>query len=145
MIVKLSLITRLLACVSLLLFVLLMPFEVRAAVISVPASDENALIAAIDDANSNQEDDVIELGGGLYEIQLVNNVMTGKNGLPTINSRVDFVGNDSIIQRESESEDFRLLEIESNGFLSLSNVTIRQGRSTDRRFEGGVQFSTEAC
>ena len=68
----------------------------------VPAGDVDALIAAINDANSAGAG-IIHLEGGTYTLTEVGNTIEGANGLPSITSPICINGTgagDNIIQRD---------------------------------------------
>lgn len=110
-----------------LLLLLAAPLASRAANIDVPAGDEAALIAAIDTANGNGADDVIALGAGsTYTFTTANN---GANALPVVTSTITIQGNGAIIERGGGPE-FRLIDVESTGDLTLDGVTVRGGQLT---------------
>jgi hypothetical protein len=59
---------------------------VQAAVFECPAGDVGCLIAVIDTANGNGEDDTITLRAGTYTLMVVDNTTNGNNGLPSVTS-----------------------------------------------------------
>ncbi len=110
-----------------LLLLLATPLAARAATINVPASDEAALIAAIDTANGNGEDDDIALAAGsTYTFTAANN---GANALPVVTTKITIQGNGAIVERGGGPE-FRLIDVGSTGDLTLDRVTVRGGQLT---------------
>lgn len=85
-----------------------------AAVFPVPNGDLTALKNAIKAANTNGEDDTIELAtNGYYSLTIVDN---GENGLPPIlsdnNSKLTIHGNGATIQRsDKEAKIFRIFYV----------------------------------
>ena len=88
----------------------------HAATINVPASDEAALIAAIDTANGNGEDDTIVLAASTYTFTAANNPL---NALPVVTTRITIQGNDAVVERQGAPE-FRLFEVGGSGDLKTS-------------------------
>src|SRR3989344_2002188 len=80
---------------------------------NIPPSDSNALVTAINSANSNGETDTINLGtSSTYVLTaLVSNpafdAEHGPNGLPLVISEIQINGNGSTIRRDSSSR-FRI-------------------------------------
>jgi uncharacterized repeat protein (TIGR01451 family) len=89
------------------------------------------LIAAIDTANTNGEDDVIDLGGNTFTLTVRHNTDFGYNGLPGIlsDSGHSLSIENGVIERSSAggTPSFRLLHISTGGDLTLRNVTLRNG------------------
>ena len=105
---------------------------------TVPASDVADLINTINCANSTAGDNVINLTESIYTLTLPNNSVDGGNGLPTIKSyttagRLTINGNGATIERSHAvgTPDFRILEIESNGRLTLNQVMLTNGKASD--------------
>ena len=114
---------------------------------TVNPGDINGLIAAIDKANKSAQDDTIQLAAGsTYTLNsLYNTVVTthhtsygtfslpSNNGLPSILNesiagKLMIEGNGATIQRNSQAAtDFRLFYVESNGHLTLDNLTVTNG------------------
>ncbi len=113
---------------SALLTLPLLPLAVHAADIAVPAGDEAALIAAIDTANGNGQDDVVILGAGSsYTFTAANNPL---NALPVVTSKITIQGNGAVIERQAGSPEFRLIDVGDGGDLTLDRVTVRGGAVT---------------
>jgi len=96
----------------------------QSAEFELSGGDVNALILAINTANSNNEADTITLDGSLFTLTSADN---GSNGLPVITSNITIIGNGSVIERNS-ANNFRILDINGSGDLLLDNVTIAGGR-----------------
>ncbi|MCB1743047.1 MAG: hypothetical protein KDK91_21905, partial [Gammaproteobacteria bacterium] len=117
----------------------------RAASIQVPCSP-SALVDAVNTANGNAEDDVIELASGCtYTLSAVDNVDPdyGPNGLPMVTTANALVihGNGATLARSDApgTPEFRLLDVgmaapgPAGGApqFMLDHVTIRNGRVAD--------------
>lgn len=107
-------------------------------------TDVEGLIAAINEANNNNQADVIDLGNGTFTLTAVDNHMSGPNGLPAIavndGTALNLVTiQNGTIERSSDSgtPDFRILN--NGGHLILRNVTIRRGRISSG---GGILNTT---
>lgn len=105
------------------------------AVFNIADGDITALNTAIATANSNNEDDVINLApNGTYTLTTAASVdgAAGDTGLNTITSDGGFSltinGNGAVIQRATSAPAFRILRV-SDGTLILNNVTISNGLS----------------
>lgn len=105
------------------------------AVFNIADGDINALNTAIATANSNGEDDVINLASnGTYTLTSAASIdgAAGDTGLNTITSDGGFSltinGNGAVIQRATSASAFRILRV-SDGTLIMNNVTISNGLS----------------
>ena len=99
----------------------------RAATLNVVAGDEGGLIAAITTANGNGEADVINLGGGSYDLTLADNTSAdGPNGLPVVTSDITINGNGATIRRTGVPT-FRIFQVGTAGALTLNAVTVSGG------------------
>jgi hypothetical protein len=100
------------------------------------------LVAAITQANSNNADDVIDLGGQTFTLTAVNNNEFGPTGLPKI--QVD--GSHSLtivnggIQRSNApgTPNFRLFSISHGATLILRQVTVSNGKTDTAQAGGGL-------
>ncbi len=84
------------------------------------------LINAINTANTNDQNDVIDLSGGSpFTLTAADN---GVNGLPVIlaDGNHTLLFENGIIQRTS-ADLFRFIEIDTGAEVSLSNVTLQNG------------------
>jgi hypothetical protein len=104
----------------------------RAALFNIAAGDVAALIKAINTANGNNEDDTINLAAGTYTLTAVDSVDTngGRNGLPSITSSITLHGtgaNGTVIARDANAPDFRILHVTGTGVLTLDGVTVTGG------------------
>lgn len=106
-----------------------------AATVDVACADVSGLIAAINTANGNGEDDVVNLNsndvaGCTYPLVSGDNDTDGSNGLPSILSdgghRLTINGNGATIERSSALP-FRIFHVSSGGDLTLNNLTITNG------------------
>ncbi len=92
------------------------------------ATRVNDLIKAITDANSNSPA-IVELAAGcVYTLTSANNTgVFGGNGLPVITGDVTIRGAFSVIERDSTAPEFRILEVDRGGSLTVAGVTVRDG------------------
>lgn len=96
--------------------------------------DVNALISAINTANTNAGADTIDLAAGCnYTLTAADNTdpSLGPNGLPVITSEITINGHEATIQRSNDPgiSEFRILRIGDGGVLNLNNTTIRGGKA----------------
>jgi predicted outer membrane repeat protein len=100
-----------------------------------PAARVAALIQAIEDANTTAGADVITLAAGCtYTLTSVNNnhaTVGFRNGLPVITGELTIHGNGATITRSTEEGTlaFRILEIASGATVSISGLTVSNGRA----------------
>ena len=99
-------------------------------------TDHCTLGEAIHLANELAGENTIELGAGaIYTVTAADN---GVNGYPLITSTMTLHGNDATITRPPAAPNFRFLSITSDGALTLTQVTIRNGRLTSWPTQGGA-------
>jgi hypothetical protein len=115
----------------------------QAAVFHTAAGDVAALIAAINAANGNGEENTINLEAGTYTLTVVDNTTEGPNGLPSITGALPLTltgagAESTIIERGSGAPSFRLLHVASTGTLLLEGLTLRGGASTGESGGGGI-------
>ncbi len=79
--------------------------------------------------------DTITLPGGAITLTSVN---AGDNGLPFITSTITIAGNGTTIARDGSAPEFRILQVEPGGDLTLNNTTISGG---DISFNNGGGLS----
>ena len=115
----------------------------QAATFDIPPGDTAALVAAIQAASDTPATaDVINLASGsTYNLTFVNNsylhtghifgAFGGENGLPVIHGSITINGNGATIKRADAAPDFRLLFVDSDGSLTLNNLTLQRGRATN--------------
>jgi hypothetical protein len=104
-----------------------LPAAAQAAEVSV-ACNENALVGAINTANTAPGDDTLNLAAGCT-YGLTSSHGDGGNGpvaLPVITSVIELVGTPNIIAR-SGVPFFRIAEVSSSGNLTLTRVTLDGG------------------
>ena len=102
----------------------------QAATFNIPAGDVDALIAAINSANANGEDDTINLAAGTYTLTEVDNDTDGPNGLPSIVTNIRIRGTSAVhtvIERHLGPVFFRIVHVSAPGSLTLNNITIAHG------------------
>jgi hypothetical protein len=107
---------------------------VQAAVFQCPSGDVACLIAAINTANGNGEDDTITLRAGTYTLAEVDNTSDGSNGLPSVTSPITIQGagaDRTIIERQASAPRFRILHVGAEGVLQLEGLTVRGGVTDD--------------
>jgi hypothetical protein len=113
--------------------------RVHAAVFQCPAGDVACLIAAINTANGNGEDNTITLEAGTYTLTTVDNETDGPNGLPSITGPLAITGAGAemtIIARDANAPPFRILHVAATGTLIVQGVTLAGGAA-----EPLVEFS----
>jgi hypothetical protein len=120
--------------ISLLFF---LPFFIssvpaHSAVFNISSGDITGLIAAINTANVNGEENTINLAPGTYILTSVDNspITIGGNGLPVITGTMTINGESAettIIERNPAAPQFRIFRVESGGNLTLERLTIRGG------------------
>lgn len=114
-----------------ILFAPVLERPVYAAVFNIASSDVAGLINAINTANSNGQENTINMAAGTYTLVAVDNNTDGPNGLPSITSNITINGagaNTTIIERASTSTPpFRIIHVAATGTLTLDKLTIRGG------------------
>jgi hypothetical protein len=118
--------------ISLLSFLSLLISSVPAhsAVFNISSGDVAGLIAAINTANGNGEENTIILEAGTYTLTAVHNTDGLANGLPVISSAVTFHGMGAeltTLARDPAAPRFRILSVAAGGTLILNGLTIRGG------------------
>jgi hypothetical protein len=104
--------------------------------------DTNALINAIDMANSNSEADLLSLAAGCtYLLTGVNNDTDSPNGLPSITSEIVINGNGATIERSDTAPDFRIFHVAAEGDLALNDLNIVNGQGVPLGLGGGGIFN----
>jgi hypothetical protein len=94
------------------------------------SQDVTCLIAAINVANSNGEENFISLEAGIYSLTSVDNETDGPNGLPSIVGKLMIVGagaDTTVIERDSSSLAFRIFHVSASGVLSLERLSVTGG------------------
>jgi hypothetical protein len=104
--------------------------------INVAAGDvysPNGLIAAINAANLSGGSTTINLAGGTYDVNQINNYWYGPDGLPAISSNIIINGNGATIERDSNADNFRLFYVSggldglATGGLTLNDLILEGG------------------
>lgn len=94
---------------------------------SITNGDTAGLIQAIIDANANAGPTTIDLSqNGTYEFTTTH---VDVNALPIITSNITINGNNATLARNATGE-FRFFEVASNGYLTLNDLYLSQGRTT---------------
>ena len=99
------------------------------------------LIAAVTSANGSVSDDIIDLQGQTFTFSSSCGTCTGSNGPnalppitsiypPTMSGRLTII-NGSIVRSLPNTNNFRLIEVERDGALTLVNVTLEYGLAED--------------
>jgi uncharacterized repeat protein (TIGR02543 family) len=106
----------------------------------------DAITAAISDTatggcSAGSGLDTIELGSNqTYTLTAVDNTTDGDNGLPDVSTQMTINGNGSTIERDGGAPDFRILHVSGGSSLTLNNVTIQNGNTSDN---GGGIYNDE--
>jgi hypothetical protein len=128
---------------SLCALLIVLAFQhLKAAEFFCRSGDVTCLIAAINEANQNGEENRINLEPGTYTLNSVDNEADGPNGLPSVTGTVAILGDESeasIIQRDQGAALLRLIHVASGGRLELRFVTLESGagRPGGALFNGG--------
>ncbi len=104
------------------------------AVFNVNPGDAAGLIADINAANGNGQDNTINLSASTYDLTVIDNYWYGPNGLPAISSNLIMNGNGAVIKRDSTAANFRLFYV-SGGFDGLAAGSLALA---DLTLDGGV-------
>jgi CSLREA domain-containing protein len=107
-----------------------------AAIFTVNDGDVTGLAAAITMANTNGEDDVINLAAnGTYMLMTVNNAETGPNGLPLLRTdgghTLTINGNRTTITRPFSASSFRIFQIAASANVTMNGLIISGGSITE--------------
>jgi len=97
-----------------------------------PSGNVTCLIAAINEANRNGENNTINLEPGTYTLQVIDNNTEGPNGLPSITGRISILGlfpGGATITRNVGATAFRIFHVAASGALSLDTIEVSQGVS----------------
>jgi hypothetical protein len=108
---------------------------------NVGAGETNALIHAINCANTDGVNSEINLSDSTYTLTTVNNTLLGSNGLPLIanNGTLIINGNNATITRSADgTPEFRLLFTDGASNVTLNNLTLSGGNTPQ---SGGAIFS----
>ena len=130
-----------------IVFVLIgLSFVIPTQAATLNANDATSLIVAINTANSNGQDNIINLTADIT-LTTVDNVLSGRNGLPSITSNLTINGNGHVIRRDAAAPSFRIIH-HASGALTLHDVVIENGYAEDidtvtnaEDFGGGI-YST---
>jgi CSLREA domain-containing protein len=117
-------------------------------VVNIADGDVVGLVNAIKTANTNGQDDMINLAAnGTYTLSAADN---GQNGLPIILAdsahKLTIAGHGAIIRRASASGTpyFRIVEISSNAVVVLDTVTLSNGKVSTAGAQGGAMLVSSA-
>jgi hypothetical protein len=113
--------------VSLFLLVSITP--VYSAVFNISPGDVTGLIAAINAANTNGQENTINITG-TYDLTTVNDPTDGGNGLPSITGSMTIDGGTGATIRRSDASEtplFRVLHVAETGNLTINSITIEGG------------------
>lgn len=122
-----SILTKLLG-----LIFLLIPLATPAASFNV-ACDVSSLVNALQTANSNAEADILNLPSDCtYNFTTFSSSDSdGPNALPILSTEMQIFGNGSTWQRDSSSSAFRIVKVSTQGEVTLYDLTISGGRTSD--------------
>ncbi len=103
----------------------------RSATFTVSDGDVDGLKNAIITANSNGEDDIIQLAeNGSYVLTAIDNSQNGQNGLPVIGPdggrSLSITGRGAVVRRTSAAK-FRILCIGEDANVTISGLTVSNG------------------
>jgi hypothetical protein len=102
----------------------------QAAEFTCAGGDVACLIAAMNTANANREENTLTLEAGIYPLTAVDNDTDGPNGLPSITGTLTLMGagvESTVIEREGSAPFFRLAHVAAAGTLTLEGLTLRGG------------------
>ena len=127
----------------LLLTLLVHTRPAAAATISVGCGDTRVaeLIAAIEQANTTPVADTIELAANcVYTLTAIHNTTEGPTGLPVISTPLTINGNRASIERSTAADTpaFRFFFMPAAGTLTLRDVTLRNGATSDFNRGGAI-------
>jgi hypothetical protein len=114
---------------------------------SIANGDVAGLIAAIDAADSNGQDNTIALAErGSYVLSAVDNMADGPTGLPVISASdhtLTFRGQGATISRSTaaHTQAFRLFDIAAGASLQLQDLTLSNGLETGAAARGGAIYN----
>jgi hypothetical protein len=114
---------------------------VHAAEFFCPSGDVSCLIAAINKANRNDQQNTIFLEPGNYILLAVDNrsLDDGATGLPIVTGTITIWGagaESTTIERDADAAEFRIFHVAATGNLTLEKLTIRGGSTV--LFVGGL-------
>jgi hypothetical protein len=118
------------AAIAALGLALAFPHGVQAKTFRCGAGDVPCLIAAINEANANDDTNTIRLAAGTYTLTVADNP---PNGLPVITSPLTITGrgaDTTVIERDASAPGFRLLFVAPAGTLTLKQLTLRGGATS---------------
>ncbi|MCT7960590.1 DUF4347 domain-containing protein [Laspinema sp. D1] len=105
---------------------------------TVNAEDVADLIKKITAANNDEQDSIINLEKGIYNLTKIDNDILGANGLPSIQTgKLTINGNGAKIVRDPGAAfDFRIFHVGANADLTLNNLTIENGLANTTETNG---------
>jgi hypothetical protein len=103
------------------------------------ACNENALVAAINEANAGGGATINLAAGCTYTLTSSHgSAGNGPDGLPVITTVIALVGTASIITRSRLAPAFRIAEVSASGNFTLTGVTLSNGRAANHG-GGGIR------
>jgi hypothetical protein len=103
---------------------------------TISDGDTSALISAITAANGTPEPDTICLANnGNY---VLNSDLGNDTGLPLITSDITIEGNNATLARDVVAPNFRLIQVDDTGTLTLNDLTLSNG--DDNNSGGGPRL-----
>jgi parallel beta-helix repeat protein len=108
-----------------------------ASVFDLNCGDTTGLIDAMASAGNHEINlNVDNQANCVYPLNNVNNNTDGANGLPSVTSSITINGNQSAIQRQNGSPEFRIIHVASSGNLTLTQVSVEKGSATGSWLHG---------
>jgi parallel beta helix pectate lyase-like protein len=133
--------TRSVTAMAVVGLALALPPPVQADTFDCGAGDVQCLIAAINDANANGQENTIRLEAGIYTLTNVDNDTNGPNGLPSITSSLGIEGagpDATTVARDASAPGFRLLHVGPTGNLTVDGLTLTGGEGQSATPGGGL-------
>jgi hypothetical protein len=120
-----------------------LPQPVHAETFNCGAGDVPCLIAVINEANANGQENTIRLEAGTYTLTDVDNDTNGPNGLPSITSHLTIKGtgaDTTSVARDASAPTFRLVHVGTSGQLTVDGLTLTGGGGR-QQVEGAGLFN----
>jgi len=96
--------------------------------------------AAVDACTAGSGADIINVPAGTYTLTVVDNILSGENGLPQVGTTITVVGagaSTTIITRSGATR-FRFFRVLNTGNLTLNGVTLSNGNANATGNDGGA-------
>ncbi len=109
-------------------------------------ADVAGLVAAINTANTNGQSDTIDLGGQVFTLTVVDNVLDGPNGLPGIlpDGGGTLTIRSGTIERAADAPPLRLIRVLAGASLTLESLALQGGllNDTSTAIQGAAILNT---